>query len=197
MPGRKKTAVTALFKDVKGEGFKTFRVKCIFCSTVLSKNGTRMVKHIKSCMKCTDDIKKKYLRSEKYEGATSFEGMGCESEIQPCSSICVETDSDDSECASASPSSTSLSTKTSIRPTSSTCKRSVKRHKGTYKEFSASSSTRTTPADDKKIPAFFDRLSAAQNVSTGTCTLSDYWGAYCGIESSLFNNYKGCISNFY
>ena len=70
MPGRNKTGVTALFKDVKGDSFKTSRVKCILCSTVLSKNGTRMVKHIKNCVQCTHDIKKKYLSSEKYEVGT-------------------------------------------------------------------------------------------------------------------------------
>lgn len=171
MPGRRKTAVTALFKDVEGEGFKTSRVKCIFCSTVLSKNGSRMMKHIENCVKCTDDIKKKYLSSA-HEVATASRSMSCDScETQPCSSTGVESDSDDSDCASQT--SLSAKSKTNIRPTFSTYKGSVKRHKGTYKEFSASSSTRTTAADDKKGSAFFDRISTSQNVSTGTL-LSDY-----------------------
>ena len=47
MPGRKKTAVLPLFKDVVGGDFKTPRAECIFCSTVVAKSGTRMENHIK------------------------------------------------------------------------------------------------------------------------------------------------------
>ena len=57
MPGRKKTGVLPLFKDVEGGDFKTPRVKCLFCSKVLSKNGTRMENHIRECVKCQDNKK--------------------------------------------------------------------------------------------------------------------------------------------
>ena len=39
MPGRKKTAILPLFKDVVGGDFKTPGVKYIFYSTVVAKNG--------------------------------------------------------------------------------------------------------------------------------------------------------------
>ena len=62
MPGRKTSVVESLFKSAPADStFKTKRVKCIFCSTIISKNGTRMVNHIRKCEKCTDDIKAKYL----------------------------------------------------------------------------------------------------------------------------------------
>ena len=63
MSGRKKTPVAKLFKDVPSDG-KVARVKCLFCSTVLSKNGSRMVKHIEKCKKCDEKIKEKYLMKE-------------------------------------------------------------------------------------------------------------------------------------
>ena len=42
MPGRKTSVVESLFKSAPADStFKTKRVKCIFCSTIISKNGTR------------------------------------------------------------------------------------------------------------------------------------------------------------
>ena len=42
MPGRKTSVVENLFKSAPADStFKTKRVKCIFCSTIVSKNGTR------------------------------------------------------------------------------------------------------------------------------------------------------------
>ena len=32
-----------------------------FCSTLVSKNGTRMKKHIEVCKKCDEQVKLKYL----------------------------------------------------------------------------------------------------------------------------------------
>lgn len=64
MPGRKKTPVAKLFKDVPSDG-KVAKVKCLFCSTVVSKNGSRMVNHIEKCKKCDEKIKKKYLTHDK------------------------------------------------------------------------------------------------------------------------------------
>ena len=43
----KKTPVSFLFKDVTSDG-KVAKVKCLFCSTILSKNGSRMVNHIEN-----------------------------------------------------------------------------------------------------------------------------------------------------
>ena len=64
MPGRKKTQFTKLFKDVPSDG-KVAKVKCLFCLTVLSKNGSRMVKHIEKCKKCDEKVKEKYLIKDK------------------------------------------------------------------------------------------------------------------------------------
>ena len=71
MPGRKKTAILPLFKDVVVGDFKTPRVKCIFCSTVVAKNSTRMENHIRKCVKCTDDIKHKYVCFSKEKETTA------------------------------------------------------------------------------------------------------------------------------
>lgn len=60
--GRKKTPVASLFNDVEDKDVgKVAKVKCKYCSIVLSKNGTRMAQHIASCKKCDEVIKKKYL----------------------------------------------------------------------------------------------------------------------------------------
>ena len=62
VPGRKKSVVGSLFKPVPTDAtFKTARVKCSFCSTVISKYRSRIIKHINKCEKCTYDIKAKYL----------------------------------------------------------------------------------------------------------------------------------------
>ena len=48
MPGRKTFVVESLFKSAPTDStFKMKRVKCIFCSTIISKNGTSMVNHIR------------------------------------------------------------------------------------------------------------------------------------------------------
>ena len=67
MPGRKKTAVLPLFKDVVGGDFKTPRVKCIFAVQL----WPRMENHIKKCVKCTDDIRHKYVRFSKEKETTA------------------------------------------------------------------------------------------------------------------------------
>ena len=61
-PDGKKSVVGSFFKLVPTDAtFKTARIKCILCSTVMNKNGSRMSKHINKCEKCNDDIKAKYL----------------------------------------------------------------------------------------------------------------------------------------
>ncbi|KAF2353136.1 Histone acetyltransferases subunit 3 [Trinorchestia longiramus] len=62
--GRKKTPVAKLFKDVPSDS-KVAKGKCVFCSTVLSKNGSRMVKHIEKGQKCDKKVKVKYLMKDK------------------------------------------------------------------------------------------------------------------------------------
>ena len=84
MPGRKKTPVAKLFKDVPSDG-KVAKVKCLFCSTVLSKNGSRMVNHIEKCKKCGEKIKKKYLTHDKGQKTvlTDAERVGVCSVAEP------------------------------------------------------------------------------------------------------------------
>lgn len=60
MVGRKKVAVACLFSKAVGGTAKTEQVKCNFCCLKLSKGGTRMRQHIKKCVKCPNDVKKKY-----------------------------------------------------------------------------------------------------------------------------------------
>lgn len=69
--GRKKTAVSKLFKEVTSKTGKLARVKCTFCSYELSKSGTRMTKHIVSCKKCPDEVKVKYITSSVSPSATA------------------------------------------------------------------------------------------------------------------------------
>lgn len=59
--GRKKVEVACLFNEVGNkDGFP--RVECQFCSIHISKNGTRMVEHLKKkCLKCPANIKEKYF----------------------------------------------------------------------------------------------------------------------------------------
>ena len=63
MPGGRNPLLRAFLNQFPctDDKFKTQRVKCLFCSIIISKNGSRMVKHFVKCEKCTDDIKVKYL----------------------------------------------------------------------------------------------------------------------------------------
>ena len=63
MPGRKKCFVATLFNEAPVEpgGSKVKQVTCKFCCLKLSKNGTLMTEHIAKFMKCSDQIKNKYL----------------------------------------------------------------------------------------------------------------------------------------
>lgn len=63
MPGRKKTPVSALFKDIPSDG-KVGKVKCLFCNMEVAKNGTRMMNHIRDCKKCDEVVKIKYLKKD-------------------------------------------------------------------------------------------------------------------------------------
>lgn len=59
-PGRNKTPVALLFKEISSHG-KVPRVKCNFCSAEVAKNGTRMLAHISKCLKCDEQVKMKYI----------------------------------------------------------------------------------------------------------------------------------------
>jgi hypothetical protein len=66
MPGRKRTPLAVLFKDVTATGDgKVTSVKCVFCCSEIAKNGTRMANHIAGCKNCDDKIKLKYLPKPK------------------------------------------------------------------------------------------------------------------------------------
>lgn len=84
MPGRKKTPVASLFKDITGSG-KVAKVKCLFCAMIVAKNGTRMMNHIRDCTKCDEMVKFKYLKpdfSKQNQSAGASGASGDISEIQ-------------------------------------------------------------------------------------------------------------------
>ena len=58
--GRKTSVVANLFNNVVSTS-KIPKVECTFCSKRLTKNGTRMSKHLEVCKKCPDSVKEKYI----------------------------------------------------------------------------------------------------------------------------------------
>ena len=58
------------------------------CSTVVAKNGTKMVNLIKKCVKCTGDIKHKYVCFSKEKETTA---ANSESLMTQASSSLMET----------------------------------------------------------------------------------------------------------
>ncbi|XP_050497765.1 uncharacterized protein LOC126878916 isoform X3 [Diabrotica virgifera virgifera] len=63
--GRKSCKVSSLFKMLKTQKKKTPQVECTFCTLQLSKNGTRLLEHIKKCLKCLEEVKIKYGVTER------------------------------------------------------------------------------------------------------------------------------------
>ena len=61
MPGRKKAAVTELFKDLENSDTKVPRVQCIFCQSSVVKNGARLKTHIEQCLSCPKLLKQKIV----------------------------------------------------------------------------------------------------------------------------------------
>uniref|UniRef100_A0A6P7G723 Uncharacterized protein LOC114338410 isoform X2 n=2 Tax=Diabrotica virgifera virgifera TaxID=50390 RepID=A0A6P7G723_DIAVI len=62
--GRKSCKVSSLFKMLKTQK-KNPQVECTFCTLQLSKNGTRLLEHIKKCLKCPEEVKIKYGVTER------------------------------------------------------------------------------------------------------------------------------------
>ena len=61
MPGRKRAAVTKLFKDLENFDIKVPRVQCLFCQSSVIKNGTRLKAYIKQCLSCPKLFKQKFV----------------------------------------------------------------------------------------------------------------------------------------
>lgn len=60
--GRKKSAVANLFNDIASTS-KIAKVECTFCSKPVTKNGSRMLKHIQYCKKCPNTVKEKHAQA--------------------------------------------------------------------------------------------------------------------------------------
>ena len=60
MLGRKRAAVTELFKDLENFDTKVPRVQCLFCQSSVVKNGTRLKTHIKQCLSCPKLLKQHF-----------------------------------------------------------------------------------------------------------------------------------------
>ena len=61
MLGRKRAAVTELFKDLENSDTKVPRVQCLFCQSSVVKNGTRLKTHIEQCLPCPKLLKQKLV----------------------------------------------------------------------------------------------------------------------------------------
>ena len=61
MPGRKRAAVTELFKDLENCDTKVPQVQCLFCQSSIVKNGTRLKTHIEQCLSCPKLFKQKFV----------------------------------------------------------------------------------------------------------------------------------------
>ena len=61
MPGRKRTAVTELFKDLENSDTKVSRVQCLFCQNNVVKNGTRLKTHDELRLSCPTLLKQKFV----------------------------------------------------------------------------------------------------------------------------------------
>ena len=61
MPGRKRAAVTELFKDLKNSDTKVPRVQWLICQSSVVKNGTRLKTHIEQCLSCSKLLKQKFV----------------------------------------------------------------------------------------------------------------------------------------
>ena len=61
MSGRKRVAVTELFKDLENSDTKVPRVQCLFCQSSVVKNGTQLKTHIEQCLSCLKLLKQKFV----------------------------------------------------------------------------------------------------------------------------------------
>ena len=61
MPGRKRAAVTELFKDLENSDTKVPRVQCLFCQSSVFKNCTQLKIHIEQCLSCPKLHKQKFV----------------------------------------------------------------------------------------------------------------------------------------
>ena len=61
MLGRKRAAVTELFKDLENSDTKVPQVQRLLCQSSVVKNGTRLKTHIEQCLSCPKLIKQKFV----------------------------------------------------------------------------------------------------------------------------------------
>ena len=61
MPGRKRAAVTELFKDLENSDTKVPRVQCLFCQSSVVKSGTRLKTHTEQCLLCPKLLKHNFV----------------------------------------------------------------------------------------------------------------------------------------
>ena len=62
MPGRKRAAVTELFKDLQNFETKVPYVQCPFCQSSVVKNGIRQKTQIEQCLSCPKLMKQKFVK---------------------------------------------------------------------------------------------------------------------------------------
>src|SRR5215469_2412776 len=55
--GRKKTPVNDIFTAVERDGMKAKRAVCKYCLNEIVNNGSRMIDHVKKCIKVPDEVK--------------------------------------------------------------------------------------------------------------------------------------------
>ena len=61
MPGRKRAAVTELFKDLENSDIKVPRIQCLFCQSSVLKNDTGLKTNIEQCLLCPKLLKQKFV----------------------------------------------------------------------------------------------------------------------------------------
>lgn len=73
--GRKKAEVSCLFRVLREPQKKTPQVECTFCALQMSRNGTRMIEHIRKCLKCPGEVKQKYGVVQKIKQQSAVTGL--------------------------------------------------------------------------------------------------------------------------
>jgi hypothetical protein len=180
MPGRKPSVLASLFKSVASGDLKIPKVKCNFCGTNITKNGSRMKKHILNCKHCTDNIRAKYLKHSGGHDSDQdeVEPIDCEPGGYPEPSH-QSTTTSQSDCGQTSATSRSSPTPKALNqsldrflggpPPSTTtteqCLPQSSTPSSTKKTPNLCRSRSTTPTSKAAPDICFDKMSGPQNVS--------------------------------
>ena len=78
MPGRKKTAVTELYKDLENSNTKVHGVQCLFFQNRAVKNSTRPKTHTEQCLSCPKLLKQKFVN----ESCKIMNESDCEESVE-------------------------------------------------------------------------------------------------------------------